>query len=327
MGAAPCSTAPRRRSCAPVVGLGVSSRSAMPSRSVTCFRARCRRVAMCTTSRGSTTLATQPSSFPVSVTSSSMSSRSRSLGARARRAPGRALLGILGLALPALLVVLALLALAGCGLGPGPTPGGIRLSVTQDFGSLPVGDLGTPRASGQETVMGLLMRNYEVKTRYGGGFVESVDGHAGGTTAGEPIDWFYYVNGVEAPKGAAETNVHAGDRVWWDLHDWSQTDHVPAVVGSYPEPFENGIEGKRFPVRVECSEPSGKACVTVRNRLRALGVPAALAAVSGEENELTLRVVVGPWTAVRNSLATRSIEAGPRASGVYARFAPGGQTL
>lgn len=249
------------------------------------------------------------------------------MGARPRRAPNRALLGILGLALPALLVALALLALTGCGLGPGLTPGGIRLSVTQDFGAIPVGYVGTPRASGQETVMGLLMRNYEVKTRYGGGFVESVDGHAGGTTAGDPTDWFYYVNGVEAPKGAAETNVHAGDRVWWDLHDWSQTDHVPAVVGSYPEPFENGIEGKRFPVRVECSEPSGTACVTVRDRLHALGVPAALAAVSGEENELTLRVVVGPWTAVRNSLATRSIEEGPRASGVYARFASGGQTL
>jgi hypothetical protein len=175
--------------------------------------------------------------------------------------------------------------------------------------------------------MSLLMRNETVNTRYGGGFVESIDGHSGGTQSGDPTDWFYYVNGVQAPKGAAETNVHAGDRIWWDLHDWSQADDVPAVVGSYPEPFQNGIEGKRFPVRVECSEPSGSACATVRKRLSAIGVPAALAAVSGEEDQLTLRMLVGPWTAVGGSLATQAIEKGPRASGVYARFASNGQRL
>ncbi len=161
--------------------------------------------------------------------------------ARLVRAPVRASAWRPGLALA------GLLALAGCGLGPGPTPGGISLSVTQDFGALPVGYAGSPHVSGQETVMSLLMRNYEVKTRYGGGFVESINGHAGGTQAGEPIDWFYYVNGVEAPKGAAETNVRTGDRIWWDLHDWSQTDSIPAVVGSYPRAVRGGIEGKRYP--------------------------------------------------------------------------------
>jgi Domain of unknown function (DUF4430) len=251
-----------------------------------------------------------------------MSSRSRSLGARVRRAPGRrALLGVSALAL------VGLLALAGCGLGPGPTPGGISLSVTQDFGALPVGYAGTPRASGQETVMSLLMRNYQIKTRYGGGFVESINGHSGGTQAGEPIDWFYYVNGVEAPKGAAETNVRSGDRIWWDLHDWSQTDNIPAVVGSFPEPLVGGIEGKRYPVRVECSEPSGSACATVHARLSALGVPVAGAAVSDEEEQLTIRVLVGPYSALGDSLSVHDIGAGPHYSGVYARFSDGGSVL
>jgi hypothetical protein len=250
-----------------------------------------------------------------------MSSRSSSSGARARRAPGRALLGFSGLAL------VGLLALAGCGLGPGSTPGGVSLSVTQDFGALPVGYAGTPRVSGQETVMSLLQRNYEVKTRYGGGFVESVNGHAGGTQAGEPIDWFYYVNGVEAPKGAADTNVRTGDRIWWDLHDWSQTDNIPAVVGSFPEPFVGGIEGKRYPVRVECSEPSSSACATVHTRLSALGVPVAGAAVSDEEEQLTMRVLVGPYSDLGNSLSVHDLGAGPRYSGVYARFSDGGNVL
>jgi hypothetical protein len=175
--------------------------------------------------------------------------------------------------------------------------------------------------------MSLLMRNYQVKTRYGGGFVESIDGRSGGTHDGDPSDWFYYVNGVQAPKGASETNLDAGDRIWWDLHDWSQTDDVPAVVGSYPEPFVGGIEGKRYPVRVECSEPSGSACATVHSRLSALGVPTAGAAVSDEEEQSTLRVLVGPYSALGDSLSVHDVGAGPRYSGVYARFSAGGRVL
>ena len=170
----------------------------------------------------------------------------------------------------------ALCALAGCGLGAGSAPSGVQLTATREFGAVPVGRQGPPRLRGQETVMSLLIRDHRVKTRYGGGFVQSIDGLAGGTRGGEPIDWFYYVNGVEAPKGAAETNVHPGDRVWWDLHDWSQTEDIPAVVGSYPEPFLHGIDGKRLPVRVECSEVAGASCQTVLAHLRASGVPAAV---------------------------------------------------
>ena len=89
--------------------------------------------------------------------------------------------------------------------------------------------------------MSLLIRNARVVTRYSGGFVQSIDGVSGGRERGRPVDWFYYVNGSEAPLGAAATVVHPGDHIWWDRHDWSQTDHVPAVVGSFPEPFVNGI--------------------------------------------------------------------------------------
>jgi hypothetical protein len=219
-----------------------------------------------------------------------------------------------------------MLTLAGCGLGPGPTPGGVRLAVTEGFGTRVLGESSSPSIKGQETVMSMLMRNYKVTTRYGGGFVESINGRSGGTQGG-PSDWFYYVNGVEAPKGAAETNVGTGERIWWDLHNWSQTDEVPAVVGSYPEPFVNGIEGKRYPLREECAEPSGSACATVRKRLTALGVPVALAAVSSEEEQLTLRVVVGPYARLGDSLSVHDVSQGPRYSGVYARFASDGDTL
>src|SRR5579862_3065766 len=183
-------------------------------------------------------------------------------------------------------VALLVAALAGCGLGAGPAPSAITLTVTRDFGVHAVRMASPPRVHGQETVMSLLMRNATVATRYGGGFVQSVDGSSGGSTGGQPSDWFYYVNGVEAPQGAASTNVHPGDHIWWDLHDWSQSDSVPAVVGSYPEPFLNGIGGKRLPVRIECATVSSVPCQMVSSRLRALGVPAAIAAIGpGDEPE------------------------------------------
>jgi hypothetical protein len=65
----------------------------------------------------------------------------------------------------------------------------------------------------------------------------------------------------------------------------------------------------------------------VRNRLSALGVPVALAAVSSEEEQLTLRLVVGPYSALGDSLSVHDIGAGPRYSGVYARFSAGGSVL
>ncbi|HWG09046.1 MAG TPA: DUF4430 domain-containing protein [Solirubrobacteraceae bacterium] len=217
---------------------------------------------------------------------------------------------------------------SGCGLGAGKAPGGVRLLVTRDFGAATVRSWRAPQARGQETVMRLLMRNAQVSTRYSGGFVQSIDGLAGGRDAGQPVDWFYYVNGVEASRGAAETQVHPGDRIWWDRHDWSQTDDIPAVVGSFPQPFLNGLDGKRLPVRVECASVGGPACTTVTKRLRAQGVPAGVAALGGGAGaKHTLRVVVAPWSELGGELALRELREGPSVSGVYARFAGGGRTL
>jgi hypothetical protein len=218
----------------------------------------------------------------------------------------------------------AALALAGCGLGPGTAPTAVRLLITREFGATTLRDDHEPNVLGQETVMSLLMRNFAVSTRYSGGFVQSIDGQTGGNEGGHPVDWFYYVNGVEASKGAASTNVNAGDHVWWDLHDWSQTQDVPAVVGSFPEPFLNGVGGKRLPVRIECEAVTGSACRTVAARLRARGVPAAIAAPSSVPGADTIRVLVGIWNLVRGDQAAAGLAKGPAASGVYARFTPSG---
>jgi hypothetical protein len=219
------------------------------------------------------------------------------------------------------------LALSGCGLGAGPAPSAVGLLVTRDFGARVLRQSGSPTVHGEETAMSLLMRNGSVSTRFGGGFVQSIDGLAGGQEGGEPVDWFYYVNGVQAGRGAAATKLHPGDHVWWDRHDWSQTEQVPAVVGSFPEPFLNGLAGKRLPVRVDCAVVGAGACRTVGARLHADGVPVFTAGISSSGEPLTLHVLVGPWTSIQGDLSAQTIEGGPRASGVYARLSHNGRTL
>jgi hypothetical protein len=229
---------------------------------------------------------------------------------------------------PAIAVALALsLALAGCGLGAGDEPADTKLTITRDFGTRALHDLDAPKVGGDETVMRLLQRNAKVTTRYGGGFVQSIDGLAGGRSGGRPMDWFYYVNGIEASRGAAATSLRAGDRVWWDRHDWSAAMRVPAVVGSFPEPFLHGIDGKRLPVRVECATPGSDPCRQVSKRMASYDIPAATGGLLTAHVEETLRVLVGPWQALRSDHAIDELENGPAQSGVYARIARDGRSI
>jgi hypothetical protein len=221
-----------------------------------------------------------------------------------------------------------LLALSACGLGAGQGSSEVQLLVTRDFGTKALGQVPPAEATGSETVMRFLQRNFDVKTRYGGGFVQSIDGLAGGRESGRPVDWFYYVNGVEAERGSTSTKLRGGDRVWWDRHDWGATMRSPAVVGSYPEPFVHGIGGKRWPTRVECVKNASKdPCGAVSKRLGDAGVIAGLSLLGTEGGSHQLRVLVGPWADLHDDRAGRLLDAGPQSSGVFAHFIDGGRRL
>jgi hypothetical protein len=217
--------------------------------------------------------------------------------------------------------------LAGCGIGPGKTPGAVQLTISRDFGAHPVSELPAPKISGSDTVMRLLERNASVQTRYGGGFVQSIDGFAGGRAAGRPVDWFYYVNGIEAPKGAAATSVNGGDRIWWDRHDWGTAMDIRAVVGAFPEPFLHGSGGRKLPVVVECSDPAQPACAMVSHALSGIGIPAARGGLLLAAGSQELRVLVGDWPTLRHDPAAAQIERGPQGSGVFARIDRAGRAL
>jgi Domain of unknown function (DUF4430) len=226
-------------------------------------------------------------------------------------------------ALTAFVALAAAVAVAGCGLGPGRATGGASVVVTQAFGAREIGSHAAAKVPGSETVMRMLERSFHVHTRYGGGFVQSIDGHSGNSSQ---TDWFYYVNGVQAPKGAASTAVQRGDRIWWDLHDWRATDSIPAVVGSYPEPFLHGVGGKRLPTTVECGAGVANACKVVTAALTRAGVPVASQLIGTGSGPDTLGVVVATWKEIRSEVAGELIAHGPSASGVYARFAGTGAT-
>ena len=158
-------------------------------------------------------------------------------------------------------------------------------------------------------------------TRYGGGFVASIDGLAGGRRGGRPVDWFFYVDGVLSDRGAAQVRVKDGDVIWWDHHDWgSGPGSGSAVVGSFPAPFTSRAA-------LACVPASAVACATTRAALARAGArvddvaPAALG--SGDAPG----VLVGTLAALRDTATARLLRQGPEGSGVYARPAADGSTV
>lgn len=223
---------------------------------------------------------------------------------------------------PATAAALIAVAVAGCGVGEGETgEGSASLRVTRDHGSELMLEATTTDPSESETVARFLDREAEIETSYGGNFVDSIDGVAGGVEGGRSLDWYFYVNGIWSPVGAAEARVHPGDRIWWDYRDWTSAYRVPAVVGSYPEPFRSGFDGERWPTEIVCL-PSGEAagaCDEVESRLADAGVdPTVLEDLEVSDPDASIRVLVGTWDDVRADETARMMEAGPQVSGVFA---------
>jgi hypothetical protein len=139
----------------------------------------------------------------------------------------------------------------------------VTVTVTRDFGGTRVDGA---RAAPGQSALDALRRTARVDTSYGGRFVEAIDGLRGNRSAG--WDWLYFVNGVEADRGAADYRLRAGDKEWWDYRYWNDLIHVPIAIGAWPEPFVHGFDGHRpSAVRV-----AGLPCsADVAGTLRAAG--------------------------------------------------------
>jgi hypothetical protein len=158
---------------------------------------------------------------------------------------------------------------------PATTPAAsvARLVISQNFGAHV---LRTAQVAPGQSVMAALQGAATVSTTYGGRFVQAIDGTAGSQKRGE--DWLYFVNGVEADVGASDWKLRSGDTTWWDYRRWHAYPHVPAVVGSWPEPFVHGV--RTAPTAVAADAPLDAP-------LRAAGAPV------GGKADAPYRVLVG----------------------------------
>jgi len=173
------------------------------------------------------------------------------------------------------LMLLAAAGLAGCGQGQ---KGKAQVWVTRDRGATLLDEGRVP--AGLTALQGL-DRLTPVESGYGGAFVSKIDGVASSRL--HQRDWFFYVNGYEADRGAASYRLRAGDVEWWDYHSWQGSGRVPVVVGAFPEPFLHGYDGKRRAAAVRFgsglgAEARALARVVHARSIAAIGRPVAPAA-------------------------------------------------
>ncbi len=214
----------------------------------------------------------------------------------------------------ALALVFAVTMLAGCGSSATETSEDISLTVTREFGVRALVDKAVRRAPVEGGLVGVLQSlTYQCSSECGRprGTKQSV-----------------FVNGILADKPLGDLDVHGGDRVWLDWHEAGAAREITAVVGSFPEPFLHGVDGKRLPVRVECDDPRAGACAAVAEKLVSLGVVAGRSIIGRSAADMTVRILVAPWKRLRGrEFEADSIDDGPRASGVFARFDASAQRL
>jgi Domain of unknown function (DUF4430) len=166
----------------------------------------------------------------------------------------------------ALLVACALVLLPGCG-HERTGSGNASLWVTRDRGATVLAVRTVPAGL---TAMQALDRELAVHTRYGGRFVESIEGVEGDPS--KQRDWFWFLNGIEADRSAADYRLHPGDVEWWDFRSWRGQMREPVVVGAFPEPFLHGYAGHVRPVAVRYATGRAAGARTLGRLLHATSV-------------------------------------------------------
>ena len=96
---------------------------------------------------------------------------------------------------------------------------------------------------------------------------------------------------------------------------------VPAVVGSWPEPFLQASAGAdRLPVQVDCAGDRDP-CDEAARRLAEAGADASIERLGERERaEPAMRLLVGPWGQLQTDPAAAQLADGPAGSGVFAEF-------
>ncbi len=115
-------------------------------------------------------------------------------------------------------------------------------------------------------------------------------------------DWFYFINGFDGDRSAADYELRDGDVEWWDLRSWREQMRHPVVVGAFPEPFLHGFGGRTRPVSVRYVTGARSGAVAIGRLLGASSVaPASVATAPDAHLFLVAGKTGGTFTATPRS--------------------------
>ena len=175
--------------------------------------------------------------------------------------------------------------------------------------------------------MRLLQRKFEVETRYGGGFVQEIDGVGGGRQqrpAGRLVLLRQRDRGEHGRRRRASSRpatASGGTTTTGAPRCASRPSSAPSPSRSCP-----AAKGKKIPVRIDCARRRGSARAArcgsgSRTPARRSAGPATIGTRGGPRGAARAGRALG-----RGPRATRPrarIEQGPKVSGVFARPSPG----
>lgn len=174
----------------------------------------------------------------------------------------------------------------------------VRVVVTGDFGkeifveeTVVIGE--------NTTTLDALQQVAEVETKYGGGFVNAINGISSeyeGVNRSKR-DWLFYINGMSTNIGAAQYILQDGDIEHWDFREWSFRQFVPAIIGDFPEPFLHGYRGIVYPTVITYQDGWEGEAGQIANRLSQLGVEniytESINELSADEKESSNLILLG----------------------------------
>ena len=204
-------------------------------------------------------------------------------------------------------------ALAGCGLGAGKGTSDVALTVTRDFGTVPVGSaserqrarLADRDAPARAVLPGDHALRRRVRRSRSTGCAEPPRGATGSTTStGSRPRWARRAPRCIAATGSGGTSTTGAP----------PTRSRPWSVRS-PSRSCTARGGRRLPTTLACASDAGAACKRVAAEFRAIGVPTPTVLLGTGSGSDSLAVVVGTWRDLHGELAATLVEHGPGSSG------------
>ena len=175
--------------------------------------------------------------------------------------------------------------------------------------------------------MRLTTAKFDVSTRFGGRFVQSIDGLKG-QGAGGSRDWFFFVNGVESEVGAAEYELSLGRPRPVGLPRLGHRDARAGDRRRLPGPVPDRTRRQAPPGAASSATTPGRSRASdAKDALERVDVPVSSSSLGAPGTEQVTRLVVARWPRARIVRGAFTLEEGPESSGVFARFSKDGRSL